>query len=168
MTVKTIIRKVVRNMAENTNCLKSNDTKAVRELKVVERAFKRAYKVDVEVRYVDAQYRELYKKKTVNGYYVSKRDVVVVFINGDTQRNKETLLHELTHAYQAQYMTKKFETSVRQKAQGKVSYWDSWHETHARHCARLLVNSLDFSIDLRVAESYGLAQDLYADNYYTA
>ena len=80
-----------------------------------------------------------------------------MFLDGNLRKNAETLLHELTHAYQAQHMTRQFKASSQQMKTGQVSYKHSWHETHARHCAKLLINTLDFSLDLHYAMDYVIA-----------
>lgn len=158
MTAKTLlkktIKKVVKTIALEVASIDDNN-KHVTELVKIEKAFKRAYRVTKEVRYVDVKAKEFITRPTVKGYH--SEDEIVVFLDGNLRRNAETLLHELTHAYQAQHMTRQFKISKRQLKTGQVSYKDSWHETHARHCAMLLINTLDFSIDLDYALDYVIA-----------
>lgn len=131
----------------------SSTDKRVKQLKQVERAFKRAYKIDTEVLYVDANDKALIKEKTTNGYYHNIRKHIVVFVTNDIQKNTVTLLHELTHAYQAKYMSDKYMQSKKDRLDGKVSYRNAWHERHARSCANVL-SDMDFSRDIRRIPAY--------------
>ena len=152
MTTKTIVKKTIKKVVK-TIALEvaevNNNNKHVVELVKIEKAFKRAYKITKNVRYVDVKAKGFITKPNVKGYHADSE--IVVFLDGNLRKNAETLLHELTHAYQAQHMTRQFKASRQQMKTGQVSYKHSWHETHARHCAKLLINTLDFSLDLHYA-----------------
>ena len=155
MTPKTIVKKTIKKVVK-TIALEvaevNNNNKHVVELVKIEKAFKRAYKITKNVRYVDVKAKGFITKPNVKGYHADSE--IVVFLDGNLRKNAETLLHELTHAYQAKYMTRQFKASRQQMKTGQVSYKHSWHETHARHCAKLLINTLDFSLDLHYAMDY--------------
>ena len=158
MTTKTIVKKTIKKGVK-TIALEvaevNNNNKHVVELVKIEKAFKRAYKITKNVRYVDVKAKGFITKPNVKGYHADSE--IVVFLDGNLRKNAETLLHELTHAYQAQHMTRQFKASRQQMKTGQVSYKHSWHETHARHCAKLLINTLDFSLDLHYAMDYVIA-----------
>ena len=158
MTTKTIVKKTIKKVVK-TIALEvaevNNNNKHVVELVKIEKAFKRAYKITKNVRYVDVKAKGFITKPNVKGYHADSE--IVVFLDGNLRKNAETLLHELTHAYQAQRMTRQFKASRQQMKTGQVSYKHSWHETHARHCAKLLINTLDFSLDLHYAMDYVIA-----------
>ena len=158
MTTKTIVKKTIKKVVK-TIALEvaevNNNNKHVVELVKIEKAFKRAYKITKNVRYVDVKAKGFITKPNVKGYHADSE--IVVFLDGNLRKNAETLLHELTHAYQAQHMTRQFKASRQQMKTGQVSYKHSWHETHARHCAKLLINKLDFSLDLHYAMDYVIA-----------
>ena len=158
MTTKTIVKKTIMKVVK-TIALEvaevNNNNKHVVELVKIEKAFKRAYKITKNVRYVDVKAKGFITKPNVKGYHADSE--IVVFLDGNLRKNAETLLHELTHAYQAQHMTRQFKASRQQMKTGQVSYKHSWHETHARHCAKLLINTLDFSLDLHYAMDYVIA-----------
>lgn len=158
MTTKTIVKKTIKKVVK-TIALEvaevNNNNKHVVELVKIEKAFKRAYKITKNVRYVDVKAKVFITKPNVKGYHADSE--IVVFLDGNLRKNAETLLHELTHAYQAQHMTRQFKASRQQMKTGQVSYKHSWHETHARHCAKLLINTLDFSLDLHYAMDYVIA-----------
>lgn len=158
MTTKTIVKKTIKKVVK-TIALEvaevNNNNKHVVELVKIEKAFKRAYKITKNVRYVDVKAKGFITKPNVKGYHADSE--IVVFLDGNLRKNAETLLHELTHAYQAQHMTRQFKASRQQMKTGQVSYKHSWHETHARHCAKLLINTLDFSLDLHSAMDYVIA-----------
>lgn len=118
--------------------LTSKDAR-VKELQKVERTFKKTYNVDMKVVYVDAKDKALIADDSINGFRCNMTSKIVVFITNDLVKNAETLLHELTHAYQAKYMTKKFNASKKELIKGKVSYRNAWHERHARACANRLI-----------------------------
>lgn len=127
--------------------------KRVRHLSKIEKAFKKAYGVDTDVLYVDAKDKALIKSKKTNGYYHNIRKHIVVFLTNDIEANTRTLLHELTHAYQAKHMTAKYNASKRERLEGKVNYINSWHERHARSCADKLM-SYGFTIDISSVPAY--------------
>ena len=158
MTTKTIVKKTIKKVVK-TIALEvaevNNNNKHVVELVKIEKAFKRAYKITKNVRYVDVKAKGFITKPNVKGYHADSE--IVVFLDGNLRKNAETLLHELTHAYQAQHMTRQFKASRQQMKTGQVSYKHSWHETHARHCAKLLIKTLDFSLDLHYAMDYVIA-----------
>ena len=158
MTTKTIVKKPIKKVVK-TIALEvaevNNNNKHVVELVKIEKAFKRAYKITKNVRYVDVKAKGFITKPNVKGYHADSE--IVVFLDGNLRKNAETLLHELTHAYQAQHMTRQFKASRQQMKTGQVSCKHSWHETHARHCAKLLINTLDFSLDLHYAMDYVIA-----------
>lgn len=125
----------------------------VKQLVKTERAFKRAYGVDVKVAYVDDADKVLIAKQKTKGYHSTIKNQIVVFLTDDIERNRETLLHELVHAYQYQYMTNKFTASRKQLADEEVTYKNAWHERHARRCAKLLMQG-DFTIALNKTAAY--------------
>ena len=158
MTTKTIVKKTIKKVVKTIAlevAEENNNNKHVVELVKIEKAFKRAYKITKNVRYVDVKAKGFITKPNVKGYHADSE--IVVFLDGNLRKNAETLLHELTHAYQAQHMTRQFKASRQQMKTGQVSYKHSWHETHARHCAKLLINTLDFSLDLHYAMDYVIA-----------
>lgn len=154
--IKTLVKKTVKNVVVNNFNMDSNDVR-VRQLRKTERAFKSAYGVDTEVKYIDVKYKELVTRPTVNGYHNGNKGHIVVFIDGNLKKNTVTLLHELTHAYQKKYMTRQFNASRQALANNKVSYKDAWHEVHARHCADILALGYIGQIDLRCAMDYAIA-----------
>lgn len=154
--IKTLVKKTVKNIVVENFTMDSDDRR-VRHLMKVERAFKRAYGVNTEVKYIDAKYKEFVTRPTVNGYHNGAKQHIVVFVNDNLDRNVITLLHELTHAYQKKYMTRQFNASRQALANNKVSYRDSWHEVHARHCADILALGYIGQIDLRYAMDYAIA-----------
>ena len=152
--LKTIMKNAVKSFKEEYATIRAED-KRVAYLMKIEKKFKATYKVDVDVRYVDAKHKNSMVRKGVRGYYRRSNDRVVVFINKDLKANTITLLHELTHAYQSAYMTDMYTTSTKDLKSGKVSYKDAWHERHARHTADILAlgyigmpidNSMDYAI----------------------
>ena len=158
MTTKTIVKKTIKKVVKTIDlevAEVNNNNKHVVELVKIEKAFKRAYKITKNVRYVDVNAKGFITKPNVKGYHADSD--ILVFLDGNLRKNAETLLHELTHAYQAQHMTRQFKASRQQMKTGQVSYKHSWHETHARHCAKLLINTLDFSLDLHYAMDYVIA-----------
>lgn len=154
--IKTFMKKTVKNVVVNNFNMSENDVR-VRQLRKTEKAFKKAYGVDTEVKYIDVKYKELVTKPNVNGYHNGVKGHIVVFVDNNLNKNKVTLLHELTHAYQRKYMFKQFNASKIALANKKVSYRDSWHETHARHCADILALGYIGQIDLRYAMDYQIA-----------
>ena len=158
MTTKTIVKKTIKKVVK-TIALEvaevNNNNKHVVELVKIEKAFKRAYKITKNVRYVDVKAKGFITKPNVKGYHADSE--IVVFLDGNLRKNAETLLHELTLAYQAQHMTRQFKASRQQMKTGQVSYKHSWHETHARHCAKLLINTIDYSLDIHYAMDYVIA-----------
>lgn len=125
----------------------------VRELRKTELAFKKAYNVDANVVFIDNKDKDLIANKNTRGYHNRIKNQVVVFLTNDIERNRETLLHELTHVYQMQHMTTKFNASKKQLVSGEVSYRNAWHERHARRCAKLLMQG-DFTITLNRTAAY--------------
>ena len=107
MTTKTIVKKTIKKVVK-TIALEvaevNNNNKHVVELVKIEKAFKRAYKITKNVRYVDVKAKGFITKPNVKGYHADSE--IVVFLDGNLRKNAETLLHELTHAYQAQHMTR--------------------------------------------------------------
>lgn len=155
--IKTLTTKLVKGFKEEYMTLGS-DNKKVAYLKKMERAFKRAYKINVQVKYIDIKHsKSMTGKSTIKGYHRGGDSVVVVFVSDSKMKDTKTLFHELTHAYQYQKMTSKFKASRQQLKDNKVSYYNSWHERHARHCAELLVNSFDFSLNLEDTMNYNIA-----------
>lgn len=150
------MKKTIKKLVKSTCELMTTDRKTIEYLTKIEKAFKKSYKVTTTVRYIDSKYKDVIRPG-VNGFYSKDKNEIIVFISGDIKRETRTLLHELTHAYQCKFMTKMFVKSTELKKAGKISYRDSWHETHARHCANLLANTLDFNLDLRSAFDYSLA-----------
>ena len=150
-----MIKKTIKKLVLEVGTL-NRSNKEIAQLIKVEGAFKRAYRVDAEVKYVDAKYRN-YIRPNVRGYHSGKNNMIVVFVDGNTRRNAETLLHELTHAYQNKYMHKQLKKSKMLLNNNMVTYRDAWHEEHARHCAKLLINTFDFSLDLNNAMDYIIA-----------
>lgn len=125
----------------------------VRELRKTELAFKKAYNVDANVVFIDNKDKDLIANKNTRGYHNRIKNQVVIFLTNDIERNRETLLHELTHVYQMQHMTTKFNASKKQLVSGEVSYRNAWHERHARRCAKLLMQG-DFTIALNRTAAY--------------
>ena len=154
--IKTFVKKTVKSIVVNNFNMDSKDIR-VKQLRKTEIAFKRAYGVDTQVKYIDAKYKELVTRPGVNGYHNGVKGHIVVFVDNNLERNKVTLLHELTHAYQRKYMFKQFDASKKALSMKKVSYRDSWHETHARHCADILSLGYIGKIDLRYAMDYQIA-----------
>lgn len=113
----------------------SNDNKKVQKLRKIERLAKRIYKVNTKVIYVDIKFKKLLIRDSVRGYYNSKDNYAVVFVNNDYRANVTTLCHELTHAYQNIYMNKEYIKSTKDLKEGRVTYAKAWHEVHAREQA---------------------------------
>ena len=134
------------------------DTKdaRVRQLRKIERAFKRAYNIDTEVLYVDSKDKLLIKNKKNKGYYHNIRKHIVIFLTNDIEANTKTLLHELTHAYQAKYMTTKYKASKNELVNGEVTYRNAWHERHARSSAAKLMD-MDFTRNIAKIPAYKVA-----------
>ena len=157
-TLLTLTQLTVGRLALVDKYALSNKDARVRELQKVERTFKSKYNVDVKVVYIDAKDKALIANKTVNGFRCNLTSKIVVFVTKDIVRNAETLLHELTHAYQSTHMTTKFKASKKQLVDGKVSYRNAWHERHARSCANKLIkeyaNSGRFHTQIRKAPAY--------------
>lgn len=128
----------------------------VKQLRRTERAFKRAYNIDTKVVYVDAKDKALIKDKKTKGYYHNIRKHIVVFLTNDIEKNTQTLLHELTHAYQAKYMEFKFKASKKELFNGEVSYRNAWHERHARSSAAKLMD-MDFTRNIAKIPAYKVA-----------
>lgn len=128
----------------------------VRQLRRIERTFKRAYNVDTEVVYVDVKDKSLIKDKKTKGYYHNIRKHIVVFLTNDIEANAQTLLHELTHAYQAKYMSTKYKASKKELFDGKVTYRNAWHERHARSSAAKLMD-MDFTRNIAKIPAYKVA-----------
>ena len=154
--IKTLLKKTVKSVVVSNFNMDNNDIR-VKQLRKTEIAFKRAYGVNTEVKYIDAKYKEFVTRPTVRGYHDGNKGHIVVFVTNDLKRNTITLLHELTHAFQKKYMTRQFNASRQALANNKVSYRDSWHEVHARHCADILALGYIGKIDLRYAMDYAVA-----------
>lgn len=155
--IKTMTKKIVKSFKEEYMTLGADD-KRVAQLKQVEKAFKKAYRVKVEVKYIDAKHTvSMTGKKSIKGYHRGSDSTIVVFVSKDMRRTTMTLLHELTHAYQHQYMTKTYNSSVKQLNSGKVSYLNSWHERHARHTAEILLQGYIGKIAIEDTMSYAIA-----------
>lgn len=150
-----LTKKIVKGITIETRALDSSN-KYVRELKKIERKFKRAYKVNAEVTYIDVKLRFLICENDKRGFYTKTKNQAVVFVDGNMENNIRTLLHELTHAYQNKYINDKYTISTKLLKTGKVSYKNAWHEKHARHCAELLSNTYDFSLSLDNAFDFTL------------
>lgn len=147
---------VTKAFKEHFRKINDNDAR-VKILRKYERAFKKAYGVNVEVRFLEAKHaKSMFIDKEIRGYYSPKRKLAIVFLDNDGYKIKRTLFHELTHAYQHQKMSRKFAESRKLLREEKVTYEDSWHERHARHCAEILVNTEDYSFNLKYAENYEL------------
>ena len=144
------VKKIARLVHEEFLTMGASD-KRVAALKKIERQFKKAYKVKVEVKYVDGKYNI-----TASRGYHHRRGVVVVYVTNDLRANTKTLLHELTHAYQYQFMNKKFMASTKAMAAGKVTYKNSWHETHARHTADILIEGQIGKIAIEDSFNYAI------------
>ena len=127
--------------------------KRVKELRKTELAFKRAYNVTADVIFIENEDKDLIAGKNTRGYHNKIKNQVVVFLTNDIERNRETLLHELTHVYQMQHMTTKFNNSKKELVNGIVSYRNAWHERHARRCAKLLMQG-DFTLALNRTAAY--------------
>lgn len=156
MTLKTVAQKVVKGIAIETLGLSDNNL-YVKELRKIERKFKRAYKLDTRVVYVDVKHRFLITDPTHRGLYNRGAKCAIVFIDGNLKNNKRTLLHELTHGYQDKYIHRKYISSVQALKEERVTYKDSWHEKHARHCADLLMNCNVYNVNLKDAFDYVVA-----------
>lgn len=156
MKLKTLVKKAVKEVVVSNFNMKEDD-KRVKTLRKLERQFKRAYNVDTEVIFIDAKYKELVTRPGVNGYHNGNKHHIVVFITNDIRKNAVTLLHELTHAFQKKHMPREFKASRLAMDTGRVSYRDSWHEVHARHCADILVLGYIGKIDLKNAMDYSIA-----------
>ena len=133
--------------------LDSKDAR-VKELKKVERLFSKTYNINAKVVYVDAKDKALIANKNTNGFRCNMTSKIVVFLTNDIVKNAETLLHELTHEYQATHMTTKFKASKKEYVSGEVSYRNSWHERHARACANRLIqeyiSNRSFTIQIKL------------------
>lgn len=131
-----------------------NEDKRVKYLRKVERAFKKAYKIDTPVLYIDERDKALIAKKNKRGYRHNLKNEIVVFLTNDIDSNCKTLLHELTHAYQHKHMNTKFKASKKEYVNEEVTYRNAWHERHARRCADVLITNMDFTINLSTVKPY--------------
>ena len=108
-------------------------------------------------------------KENVNGYFSPAKNKIVVKVQKDINKTIRTLVHELVHAYQYEYLNDMFEYGrLQQKVYGKkVAYRDSVHEQHARLCAEEIVSLLknNSSKVSRVLRSYDIEGALYRINY---
>lgn len=89
----------------------------------------------------EASWDKYLRAETVNGSYNSKTKRVVVKVREDKAATIETLMHELTHAYQDVYHKDMLEYGRSQKARyssdyGFDAYYYSVHEQHARLCGK--------------------------------
>lgn len=87
----------------------------------------------------EASWDKYLRAETVNGSYNSKTKTVVVKVREDKGATIETLMHELTHAYQDAYHKDMLNYGRTQKARyssdyGYDAYYYSVHEQHARIC----------------------------------
>lgn len=86
----------------------------------------------------EATWSKYLRKETVNGHYNSKTKTVVVKVREDKGATIETLMHELTHAYQDAYHKDMLNYGRAQKSTykeyGYDAYYCSVHEQHARIC----------------------------------
>lgn len=107
--------------------------------------FKKTYKVYPSVYYISGIHRSaLSQGPRVRGLYRADLNLVVVFIDEGITENKNairTLYHELTHAYQAMYMTNRLIVSCTRLEYGMIEYKNAWHERHARGCAQYLLDN---------------------------
>ena len=138
-TLLTVTQVTVGRLALVDKYSLDNTDARVKELRKVERLFKRTYSVDTKVVYIDSKDKALIAKSTTKGFRCSMTSKVVVFLTDDIVENAQTLLHELTHVYQATHMTAKFKASKKEYLLGKVVYRNSWHERHARGCSNRLI-----------------------------
>lgn len=160
-TLLTVTQLTVGRLAlVDKYALDSKDAR-VRELRKIERLFNRTYNTNTKVVYVDDKDKALIAKDSVRGFRCNMTSKVVVFLTNDIDRNAQTLLHELTHVYQATHMTSKFKASKKEYVQGKVTYKNSWHERHARACANRLIqeyiSTRSFSTQINKAPAYKVA-----------
>ena len=114
---------------------------AKKELEYIFNTFCKAKNINgVELVLVgEATWSKYLRKETVNGHYNSKTKTVVVKVRGDKGATIETLMHELTHAYQDAYHKDMLNYGRTQKAMysnehGYDAYYYSVHEQHARIC----------------------------------
>lgn len=108
----------------------------VADFKSIERAVKQQYQVRTKVFYIEEQYKDMFvDKDSTRGFYSTIRDYAVVFVNNNFKANVTTLCHELTHAYQNHYMHDQYIISTKALKRKEVSYWNAWHEVHARQQA---------------------------------
>lgn len=89
----------------------------------------------------EASWNKYLRAETVNGSYNSKTKTVVVKVREDKTATIETLMHELTHAYQDVYHKDMLNYGRTQKAMysgeyGYDAYYYSVHEQHARLCGK--------------------------------
>ena len=153
-TAKEIKRMIVKSYKEGHRTL-SEDNKHVVRLRKIEKAFKKAYKIRVEVRYINAKHKEsMTGSKTKAGYHRASDSLIIVFVCGNKRKDDTTLFHELTHAFQNQKMKEQYRESKRQYIAGITTYTTCWHERHARHCADLLAKTYDLTLDLKNAFDY--------------
>lgn len=87
----------------------------------------------------DATWNKYLRNERVNGSYNSKTKTVVVKVRENKAATIETLMHELTHAYQDVYHKDMLNYGRTQKATysadyGYDAYYYSVHEQHARIC----------------------------------
>ena len=154
--IKTIVKKVKAEYKKEyikRYALQRNIPK-IKVLKKVEREIRNDLGVHPQVVYVDAKHKLLFDRKGVNGCYGKANNIVIVYITDDFKKNLRTLCHEITHAYQYHYNTKKYLTSVKAYRSGKVSYRNAWHEVDAREKAESMVGyyyDIAYNIALTIA-----------------
>lgn len=108
------------------------------ELRAIEKAIRKYYKVSSTVYYVNEEYKDAFQKKEyVNGFYNTKGDYAIVFIDDNYNYIKHvtTLCHEMTHAYQNYYMNDEYKASCKALHNKEVTYEEAWHEVHAKEQA---------------------------------
>lgn len=119
-----------------------DNTAQVRRLRRLAAKAKRDLKLDNKIIFVSSKDRKNFTdSKGLNGYYNSITKEIVVFVGHNSERKvAETLMHELTHAYQDAYMKNKYKKSVEELRAKKTTYKTCWHERHARANATRLIN----------------------------
>lgn len=137
--IANILKIVNRKSFINAYALPQTNKK-VAKLREVERVVKDSYKIDTKVIYISSKHKKLLINDAVRGYYNTKDDYAVVFVNDDYKQNVNTLCHELTHAYQNKHMHSKYIASTKALKEGRVSYAKAWHEVHAKTEANIMCN----------------------------
>lgn len=142
-------------------------------INTIKDAFCKEYKLNVKLYLTgDATYKKYNMKDYTLGFCVPSKGKVVVKVSNDVSETIETLMHELTHAYQYKYLRSMLQYGMKQQeVYGRCSnddvYWNSVHEQHARLCGEELAKKIlkNKNNIRRAIKSYNIEEALHRINY---